>query len=71
MAAQRPNNMNRLSALQAQYQNNQVGEQDLQRTKVLIQEQISLKKEFLARQLNGFGGEPELQRVSQVVYQGS
>lgn len=55
MADQRPNNMNRLNALQEQYQNNQNSSQNLERTKVLVQEQISLRQELLAQQLNGTG----------------
>ncbi|MCK9296320.1 MAG: Wzz/FepE/Etk N-terminal domain-containing protein [Desulfobulbaceae bacterium] len=56
MPAQLANNMTRLSALQEQYQNNQVSAQDLERTKVMVQEQISLRGELLAQQLNSGAG---------------
>ncbi|MCJ7601757.1 MAG: hypothetical protein MUO63_09695, partial [Desulfobulbaceae bacterium] len=58
MPAQLTNNMNRLNALQQQYQNNQVSAQDLERTKVMVQEQISLREELLAQQLRGTGAAP-------------
>ncbi|MBI5557527.1 MAG: hypothetical protein HY885_07810 [Deltaproteobacteria bacterium] len=53
MPAQLTNNMTRLNALQEQYQNNQVSAQDLERTKVMVQEQISLRQELLGQQLQG------------------
>ena len=49
MPDQRQANMNRLSALQDQLQSNQDSVQDLERTKVLIQEQVSLRREMLAQ----------------------
>jgi polysaccharide chain length determinant protein (PEP-CTERM system associated) len=55
MPDQLTNNMTRLNALQEQYQNNQVSAQDLERTKVMVQEQISLREELLAQQLRGAG----------------
>ncbi len=55
MPAQRQNNMGRLSALQEQYQNSQESSQGMQRTKILVQEQISLREELLAQQLSGMG----------------
>ncbi|MEW6519966.1 MAG: GNVR domain-containing protein [Thermodesulfobacteriota bacterium] len=55
MPAQLTNNMNRLNALQEQYQNNQASSQELERTKVMVQEQISLREELLAQQLRGTG----------------
>ncbi|RJX36286.1 MAG: hypothetical protein C4531_00045 [Desulfurivibrio sp.] len=58
MPAQLTNNMTRLNALQEQYQNNQVSAQDLERTKVMVQEQISLREELLAQQLRGMGAAP-------------
>ena len=58
MPDQLTNNMNRLNALQEQYQNNQVSAQDLERTKVMVQEQISLRAELLALQLRGMGAAP-------------
>jgi len=42
-------NMTRLNALQEQYQNTRDSAQDLERTKLLIQEQISVRKEALAQ----------------------
>ncbi|MCK5339674.1 MAG: hypothetical protein KAJ60_01305, partial [Desulfobulbaceae bacterium] len=44
-------NVDRLNALQGQLQNNQNSIQDLERTKVMIQEQISLRKSLLAEAL--------------------
>jgi len=58
MPDQLTNNMTRLNALQEQYQNNQVSAQDLERTKVMVQEQISLREELLAQQLRGTGAAP-------------
>ena len=49
MPEQRDNNMNRLNALQEQYQNNQASSHELERTRLLVQEQISLRREFLAQ----------------------
>jgi polysaccharide chain length determinant protein (PEP-CTERM system associated) len=49
MSQQLPNNMNRLNSLQTQYQDNQSNIQNLEQTKLLIQEQISLRKEILSR----------------------
>ncbi|MBU0967445.1 MAG: hypothetical protein KKA54_13810 [Proteobacteria bacterium] len=60
MPMQLTNNMTRLNALQEQYQNNQVSAQDLERTKVMVQEQISLRGELLAQQLRGNGAAPIL-----------
>ena len=60
MPDQLTNNMTRLNALQEQYQNNQVSSQDLERTKVMVQEQISLREELLAQQLRGAGAVPVL-----------
>ncbi len=45
-------NMTRLNALQAQNQNNQASIQDLERTRVLVQEQITLRKEMLRQAEN-------------------
>ena len=50
MPEQLANNMNRLNALQEQYQNNQVSTLELERTRVLVQEQISQRKQFLSQQ---------------------
>ena len=44
-------NIGRLNALQAQQQNNQNSIQDLERTKVMIQEQISVRKNMIAEAL--------------------
>ena len=65
MPDQLTNNMNRLNALQEQYQNNQVSAQDLERTKVMVQEQISLREELLAQQLRGVGAVPVLPGAQQ------
>ncbi len=53
MPAQRANNVNRLNALQQQYQNNQESSHELERTRLLVQEQISLRQELLDRSLAG------------------
>ncbi|MCK5405233.1 MAG: hypothetical protein KAI75_08365, partial [Desulfobulbaceae bacterium] len=44
-------NIDRLNALQGQLQNNQNSIQDLERTKVMIQEQISVRKNMIAEAL--------------------
>lgn len=49
MPDQLTNNTNRLNALQEQYQNNQVSSQELQQTRILVQEQISLRHAFIAQ----------------------
>ena len=49
MPEQRETNISRLNALQGQYQGYQNNLQELERTKVLIQEQISLRHEILAK----------------------
>lgn len=49
MPEQRETNISRLNALQVQYQGYQNNLQELERTKVLIQEQISLRQEILAK----------------------
>ncbi len=49
MPDQRQNNVNRLNALQVQLQSSQDSMQDLERTKILIQEQISLRKNALSQ----------------------
>ncbi|WP_456473346.1 XrtA system polysaccharide chain length determinant [Desulfolithobacter sp.] len=48
MPDQRAGNMQRLTALQDQYQNIQDSIQDLERTKVMVQEQIALRKQLAA-----------------------
>ncbi len=53
MPAQKANNVNRLNALQQQYQNNQESSHELERTRLLVQEQISLRRELLDRSLAG------------------
>ena len=50
MPQQRDLNMSRLNSLQTQYQGNQDSIQDLERTKILIQEQISLRKQEINRE---------------------
>lgn len=50
MPQQRDVNMSRLNSLQTQYQGNQDSIQDLERTKILIQEQISLRKKEVSRE---------------------
>jgi len=47
---QLPNNMSRLNSLQNQYQSNQNSTQELERTRILIQEQVSLRRESLVQQ---------------------
>lgn len=49
MSDQREPNIARLNALQTQYQNFQDNIQELERTKVLIQEQISMRQEILSQ----------------------
>ena len=44
MPDQLTNNMNRLIALQQQYQNNQTSSNELERTKLMVQEQITLRQ---------------------------
>ena len=51
MPDQRQNNMTRLNALQEQYQSSQTSMHDLERTKVMIQEQISLREELYNQQM--------------------
>jgi polysaccharide chain length determinant protein (PEP-CTERM system associated) len=48
MSEQREGNFTRLNALQQQYQGKQGSIQDLERTKVMIQEQITVRKNVLA-----------------------
>lgn len=50
MPQQRVVNMSRLNSLQTQYQGNQDSIQDLERTKILIQEQISLRKKEISEE---------------------
>ncbi|MFC1830682.1 Wzz/FepE/Etk N-terminal domain-containing protein [Thermodesulfobacteriota bacterium] len=47
MAGQRPTNMERLNGLQEQYQSRQNSIQDLERTRILLQDQINVRKEIL------------------------
>ncbi|HKJ65607.1 MAG TPA: hypothetical protein VJ969_09405 [Desulfopila sp.] len=49
MPDQRENNMERLNALQEQYQNRQNSIQDLKRTRVLMQEQIAARKQIIEK----------------------
>ncbi|MFZ5760586.1 MAG: GNVR domain-containing protein [Thermodesulfobacteriota bacterium] len=53
MPSQLANNMSRLNALQDQYQKNQDSYQQMEQTRVMIQEQISLRQEMVAQQLQG------------------
>lgn len=48
MPDQLTNNMNRLIALQSQYQSNQTSAHELERTKLLVQEQISMRQGLVA-----------------------
>jgi polysaccharide chain length determinant protein (PEP-CTERM system associated) len=69
MPRQLDSNISRLNALQEQYQNYQVNLQDLERTKILIQEQISLRKEFLSQaegSTQGFTGQRVLSKSAQL-----
>ncbi len=50
MPEQRQTNVSQLIALQEQYQNKQLNIQELERTKILVQEQINIRKNALARQ---------------------
>ncbi len=47
MAEQRASNTERLNALQDQYQNRQTSIQDLERTRILIRDQVALRKQVL------------------------
>lgn len=47
MPEQRANNMTRLSSLQEQYQDRQNSIQDLERTRVLVQDQITVRKQMI------------------------
>lgn len=49
MPEQRQANINRLNALQEQYQNLQSSSHELEKTRLLLQEQISLRKDMLAK----------------------
>ena len=49
MPEQLVNNMNRLSALQVQYQTNQTSSHEMERTRLLVQEQISSRLDYLAQ----------------------
>jgi len=51
MPQQLQNNMSRLNSLQTQYQNNQSNVQNLEQTRVLVQEQIAQQKELLSRMI--------------------
>jgi len=55
MPDQRQTNIARLNALQTTYQGIQNSLQELERTKIMVQEQIGLRKEFLTQ---SFGNEP-------------
>ncbi len=50
MPEQRQTNVSQLIALQTQYQNNQLNIQELERTKILVQEQVNIRKNALATQ---------------------
>jgi polysaccharide chain length determinant protein (PEP-CTERM system associated) len=64
MPDQRAANIARLNTLQTQYQNIQNNLQDLKRTQLLIQEQINLRQDHLARLAEGqVGGIAEVDRV--------
>ena len=52
MPEQQANNMARLIALQEQYQNRQESIQDLERTRVLIQDQIAARRTIIAENEN-------------------
>lgn len=49
MAGQRQANMSRLNALQEQYQTNQINIHNMEQTRLLVFEQISLRKDLLTR----------------------
>ncbi len=71
MPGQQQNNVNRLNALQLQIQSNQDSMQDLERTKIMIQEQISLRKDMMAQAArhlsSGTPGPIEIQPLSPLV----
>ncbi len=64
MPDQREPNISRLNALQIQYQNYQNNLQELARTKVLLQEQISMRKDMLSQMAQG--GNPVLSGAAQI-----
>ena len=68
MPEQRDTNISRLNALQSQYQGYQNNVQELERTKVLIREQISIRKDILAQfySVNTRGTQPELTGFAQI-----
>ncbi|MHB8790258.1 MAG: GumC family protein [Desulfobulbaceae bacterium] len=53
MPDQLTNNMNRLISLQEQYQSNQTTSHELERTKLMVQEQISTRQDMLATSSSG------------------
>ena len=53
---QSSSNMSRLNALQTQYQDNQSNIQNLEQTRVMIQEQIGLRKEAIAKMMQQVPG---------------
>ena len=67
MPGQLTNNTNRLTALQVQYQNNQSSSLELERTRLLVQEQIAQRKRFLAQISAGISAEtPELNQTPEL-----
>lgn len=55
MPEQLANNMARLNSLQEQYQKNQESYHQMEQTRVMIQEQMSLRQELVEQQLRGVG----------------
>jgi len=51
MPAQRDSNTSRLNGLQGQYQNNQDSHLELERTRLLVQEQIAARTEIISQQI--------------------
>ncbi|OKY75659.1 MAG: hypothetical protein BM485_08035 [Desulfobulbaceae bacterium DB1] len=55
MPEQLANNMARLNSLQDQYQKNQDSYHQMEQTRILVQEQMSLRQELVEQQLRGVG----------------
>ncbi|TKB12077.1 Wzz/FepE/Etk N-terminal domain-containing protein [Desulforhopalus sp. IMCC35007] len=64
MPEQRIANMSRLASLQTQYQSKQESIQELERTRVLIRDQIEVRKQILAGLTNSSSISPDNQPVS-------
>lgn len=66
MPEQRESNMARLDSLQTQYQGRQESIQELERTRVLIRDQIAVRKQILAAGLDGAENQPQTVETEQM-----